>query len=250
VRRLRSNDSGTFAIEMLPPGEYWVRVYERGMGNQELQVRPEIGGAAQIDFVLLPGTVRQEVEVASRATIVDTVGSDVSRVIDEKTIDETPVNGRRFTDLALLTPGVTQDPRGLTAGSNGDLSFGGIRGYQTSFLVDGTDFNNGFFAQQQGRFRAPYHFSNDVVQEFRVSSNAYGAETGRAGGAVINVATKSGTNQIHGSAFYYLRDSNLSASFPFSGIKPNGQQKQWGFTVGGPLSKQDLLFYRMGPAQL
>jgi hypothetical protein len=198
---------------------------------------------ASIDFVLLPGRVGQAVEVASRTTIVDTVGSDVSHVIDEKTIDETPVNGRRFTDLALLAPGVTQDTRSLTSGSNGDLSFGGIRGYQTSFLVDGADFNNGFFSQQQGRFRAPYHFSNDVVQEFRVSSNAYGAETGRAGGAVINVATKSGTNLMHGSAFYYRRDSGLSAAYPFSGIKPTGQQTQWGLTVGGPLKQNKIFFF-------
>ncbi len=243
ARQMSTDREGTFRFEMLPPGEYWIRVESSGMGKQEQQVRPEIGGAAKVDFVLLPGSGRQYVEVVSRSTIVDTVGSDVSRVIDEKTIDETPLNGRRFTDLALLTPGVTQDPRSLTSGSNGDLAFGGIRGYQTSFLVDGADFNNGFFSQQQGRFRAPYQFSNDVVQEFRVSSNAYGAETGRAGGAVINVATKSGTNQIHGSAFYYLRDTDLGAAYPFTGIKPSGEQWQWGFTAGGPLRQKKIFFF-------
>jgi hypothetical protein len=243
ARQSFTDAQGRFVIDMLRPGEYWVRAEARGMGQQEQQVRPEIGGAAQVDFVLLPGTVRQSVDVASHATIVDTVGSDVSQVIDEKAIDETPLNGRRFTDLALLTPGVTQDPRGLNSGSNGDLAFGGIRGYQTSFLVDGADFNNGFFAQQQGRFRAPYQFSNDVVQEFRVSSNAYGAETGRAGGAVINVATKSGTNQLHGSTFYYFRDNNVAASYPFTGVKPNGEQRQWGFTVGGPLRQNKIFFF-------
>jgi hypothetical protein len=76
-----------------------------------------------------------------------------------------------------------------------------------------------------------------------VSSNAYGAETGRAGGAVINVATKSGTNQLHGSAFYYLRDRDLGASYPFTGIKPSGEQRQWGFTVGGPLRQNKILFF-------
>lgn len=243
AREVRSDGVGRFALEMLAPGEYWVRAAVRGMGRQEKQVRPEIGGAANLEFVLLPGAVRQAVEVASRATIVDAVGSDVSQVIDEKTIDETPLNGRRFTDLALLTPGVTQDTRSLTSGSNGDLAFGGIRGYQTSFLVDGADFNNGFYAQETGRYRTPYQISNDVVQEFRVSSNAYGAETGRAGGAVINVATKSGTNQLHGSAFYYLRDSDLSASYPFSGIKPTGDQTQWGFTLGGPVRSNKIFFF-------
>src|ERR671922_16235 len=80
-----------------------------------------------------------------------------------------------------------------------DASTGGVRGYHTSFLVDGSDNNNGFFAQARGRYRAPYQFSNEVVQEFRVSSNTYGAELGRAGGAVINIVTRSGSNHFHGT---------------------------------------------------
>src|SRR5437667_6046703 len=125
-----------------------------------------------------------------------------------------PLNGRRFTDLSLLTPGVTQDPRGQNSTSNGDLSFGGIRGLHTSYLVDGGDNNNAFFSQARGRYRAPYQFSNEVVQEFRVSSNTYGAELGRAGGAVVNVVTKSGPNQIHGTSFHYLRESAFGAGNP------------------------------------
>src|SRR4029077_16421152 len=135
--------------------------------------------------------------------------------------NELPLNGRRYTDLALLTPGVTQDPRGLTSGSNGDLSFGGIRGFQTSYLVDGGDNNNALFGQARGRYRAPYQFSNEVVQEFRVSPNSTSAESGRTGGAVVNVVTKSGTNKLHGTAFYYLRDSSFDARDPELNIKPN-----------------------------
>jgi hypothetical protein len=82
--------------------------------------------------------------------------SSVSALLDERAIKDLPLNGRRFTDLLLLMPGVTQDPRGLTSGSNGDLSYGGIRGYNNSFLVDGGDNNNGFFAQAMGRYRSPY----------------------------------------------------------------------------------------------
>ena len=242
-REALTDSVGTFMASMLPPGEYWVRISVAGMTLQERQVQVEVGGTASMEFVMQPAGTSTTVEVASRATIVDTVSTDVSRVIDEKTIEQTPVNGRRFTDLALLTPGVTQDPRGQTSGSNGDLSFGGIRGFQTSFLVDGADHNNGFFSQQQGRYRAPYQFSNEVVREFRVSSNAYGAESGRAGGAVINVATKSGTNQVHGSAFYYLRDSSLGAAYPFSGMKPQGNQKQWGITAGGPIRRNKIFFF-------
>jgi hypothetical protein len=130
---------------------------------------------------------------------------------------------------------VTQDPRGLTSSSNGDLAFGGIRGLQSSYLVDGTDNNNGFFAQARGRYRAPYQFSNETVQEFRVSSNTYGA--------VVNVVTKSGSNQMHGSAFYYLRDSAFNATNPFVGFNPPNRQQQFGFTVGGPIRRNRVFFF-------
>src|SRR5581483_6708014 len=99
---------------------------------------------------------------------------------------------------------------GLTSNSNGDLASGGIRGAQTSFLVDGADYNNGYFGQARGLYRAPYQFSNEVVEEFRVTNN-YGAEQGRAGAGVINVVTKSGSNSFHGKALYFLRDSTFGA---------------------------------------
>jgi hypothetical protein len=165
-------------------------------------------------------------------------------LIDERAVSELPLNGRRFTDLALLTPGVTQDPRGLTSGSNGDLAFGGIRGFQSSYLVDGGDNNNAFFGQARGRYRAPYQFSNEVVQEFRVSSNTYGAELGRAGGAVVNVVTKSASSRLHGTDFYYLRDSALAAKHPFMDFKPHDQQQQqFGFTLGGPIRRNRAFFF-------
>ena len=156
-----------------------------------------------------------------------------------------PLNGRRFSDLALFSPGVTQDPRSLTSATNGDLSFGGLRGFHNSFLVDGGDYNNAFFAQARGRYRAPYQFSTEVVQEFRVSSNSYGAELGRSGGAVVNVITKSGSNHMHGTSFYYLRDSSFGATSPFMAFKPHSRQQQMGGTIGGPL-KRDKIFLFTG----
>ncbi len=152
--------------------------------------------------------------------------------------------GGAYTDLLLLSPGVTQDPRGLTSGSNGDLSYGGIRGYNTSFLVDGTDNNNGFYAQASGRYRAPYQFSDEVMQEFRVQSSGYGAESGRAGGAVVNVVTKSGSNRWHGTTFYHLRDSELGgAAPPFVGFNPSNEQQQFGATIGGPIQRSKTFFF-------
>ena len=186
---------------------------------------------------------KETVTVSGEPPLVETQPSGISTLIDERAINELPLNGRRFTDLALLTPGVTQDPRGLTSGSNGDLAFGGIRGFQSSYLVDGGDNNNAFFGQARGRYRAPYQFSNEVVQEFRVSSNTYGADLGRAGGAVVNVVTKSGSNRLHGTDFYFVRDSALSATHPFMDFKPHDQQQQFGFTLGGPIRRNRAFFF-------
>ena len=116
--------------------------------------------------------------------------------------------------------------------------------FRTRFLVDGTDDNNSFFAQARGRYRAPYQFSNEVIKEFRVSTNSYSAELGRAGGAVFNVATKSGTNEWHGSGFYYLRDRDFDAGQPYAPEQPNDRQQQFGGTTGRPHPQRPHLLLR------
>ncbi len=229
---------GRFAFELLPPGEYSARVTADGMPPQLSQnLRVNVGPAAEIEFKLAIAGARESVTVSAEPRLAETQPRGLTAVIDERAILSLPLNGRRFTDLALLTPGVTQDPRGQNSTSNGDLAFGGIRGFQTSYLVDGTDNNNAFFAQARGRYRAPYQFSNEVVQEFRVSPNSVSAESGRIGGAVVNVVTKSGSNKFHGTGFYYLRDSVFDAADPTLNIKPSNTQHQFGFTVGGPLRR-------------
>jgi len=235
---------GNFFFEMLPPGEYAARAESPGMSPQlASHVRVDVGATTQIQFQLQVAGSTESITVSGAPPVVETQPSALSSLIPERAIQELPLNGRRFTDLALLTPGVTQDPRGLTSGSNGDLAFGGVRGFQSSYLVDGTDDNNAFFAQARGRYRAPYQFSNEVVQEFRVSSNTYGPELGRAGGAVVNVVTRSGSNQLHGSDFYYLQDSGFGATHPFLDFKPHDQRQQFGFTVGGPIQRNRAFFF-------
>jgi hypothetical protein len=239
-----TDSAGRFAVDLLPPGQYSARAEAEGMSPQISPViRVEVGAAAQLTFKLKVAGPKETITVSEAPRTVEANPSSVSALVDERAIKDLPLNGRRFTDLLLLMPGVTQDPRGLTSGSNGDLSYGGIRGYNTSFLVDGGDNNNGFFAQAAGRYRAPYQFSNEVVQEFRVQSSGYGAESGRAGGAVVNVVTKSGTNQWHGSSFYYLRDSSLGGAAPaFVGFNPSNQQHQFGGTIGGPIQRNKTFF--------
>jgi hypothetical protein len=239
-----SGAEGRFSIDLLPPGEYTARAVAE---NMSAQVTPtlhvEVGAAAEIEFRLPIAGPQENVTVSGEPQLVDTKTAAVSTLIDERAIADLPLNGRRFSDLMLLSPGITQDPRSLTSATNGDLSFGGLRGFQNSFLVDGGDFNNAFFAQARGLYRAPYQFSNEVVQEFRVSSNSYGAELGRAGGAVVNVVTKSGSNHWHGTGLYYIRDSSFGAADPFLPFKPHSRQQQGGATLGGPIKKNKIFFF-------
>ncbi len=239
-----TDSEGRFALDLLPPGDYSARAVAQGMSPQITPpLHLDVGGAVELEFHLSLAGVQESITVSGDPQLVETQPSAVSTILDERALQDLPLNGRRFSDLMLLSPGVTEDPRGLTSTNSGDLSFGGIRGFQNSFLVDGGDNNNGFFAQARGRYRAPYQFSDEVVQEFRVSSNAYGAELGRAGGAVVNVITKSGSNHLHGTGFYFLRDSSFGASNPFMTFKPHGRQQQLGATLGGPLKRNKIFFF-------
>jgi hypothetical protein len=239
-----TDSEGRFVLDLLPPGEYSARAEaERMLPQDSPRVRVEVGGATELTFKLAVAGAKEMVTVSDGPLLLETQPTAVSAMIDERAIGDLPLNGRRYTDLSLLAPGVTQDPRGLTSASNGDLAFGGVRGYQSSYLVDGADNNNGFFAQARGRYRAPYQFSKEVVQEFRVSSNTYGAELGRAGGAVVNVVTKSGSNHWHGSGFFFLKDSGMGAAPAFVGFKPHDQQQQFGGTLGGPIKRNKAFFF-------
>ena len=239
-----SDAEGRFSIDLLPPGDYSARAAAWGMSPQITpQLHVDVGAASELEFRLTVAGTTERVTVSGAPALVETQPAAVSTLLDERAIADLPLNGRRFSDLMLLSPGVTQDPRSLTSSTNGDLSFGGLRGFQNSFLVDGGDFNNAFFAQARGLYRAPYQFSNEVVQEFRVSSNSYGAELGRSGGAVVNVVTKSGSNHWHGTGLYYIRDSGFGAADAFMTFKPHSRQQQGGATIGGPIRKNKIFFF-------
>src|SRR5712691_213811 len=243
-----TDTEGRFVLELLPPGDYSAHADAPGMAPElSPQMHVDVGGTTELEFRLAVAGAQETVTVSDAPPVVETQPSAVSAVLDERAITELPLNGRRFNDLILLTPGVTQDPRGLTSASNGDLAFGGIRGYQSSYLVDGADNNNSFFGQARGRYRAPYQFSNEVVQEFRVSSNSYGAELGRSGGAVVNVVTKSGSNRWHGTSFYFIRDSVFNARPAAVTLgadsRPSDQQQQFGFTMGGPIKRNKAFVF-------
>jgi hypothetical protein len=217
-----SDAEGRFVFDILPPGDYSARAVAPGMSPQVTpQFHVDVGGTAELTFHLTIAGAQENITVSAAPALVETTPSGISALLDD----------------------LTQDPPGLTAATNGDLSFGGLRGFHNSFLMDGGDNNNAFFAQARGRYRAPYQFSTEVVQEFRVSSNSYGAELGRSGGAVVNVVTKSGSNHVHGTALYFLRDSSFGANNRFMAFKPHSRQQQMGGTIGGPLKRDKIFFF-------
>ena len=238
-----TDGEGRFAFGMLAPGRYAITASAAGMADfTQSGLELHVGGSMQLQLRLRPAGRAESITVVA-PPVIDPDSGEVSQVIDARAIADLPLNGRRYTDLALLSPGVTQDPRGLTSGSNGDLSYGGTRGYQNSYLVDGADNNNSFYAQARGRYRAPYQFSNEVIKEFRVSSNGYSAELGRAGGAVFNVVTNSGGNYWHGTGFFYVRDRTFDAQSAYVTSQPNEHQRQFGGTFSGPVVKNRVFMY-------
>lgn len=246
VRNFQTSESGIYKIPSLPVGKYSVRVTVQGFAPKELtDVILQVGSVAEVNVDLEVGNSAGEiVTVTAEAPLVETTRTYVATTVDERSIKDLPVNGRNFLEFALLTPGVNQDPRG------GDISFGGLRGTNNSLQIDGSDNNNTFFGQSLGRTgsgRAPYQFSKDAVKEFQVNTNTYSAEYGRAGGAVINAVTKSGTNEYHGAGFLFFRDRSLNAEEPFAkaNMRPKARNRfyQFGAILSGPIQKDKAFFF-------
>jgi len=236
-----SDANGHFVFLSLEPGSYSIEVSKQGFENVVLNdVTVNVGTTTTLQPKLAVGNVRQTVTVTAALPLVDTKQSALSTVVDENSIRSLPLNGRNFTDFALLTPGATTD------GDFGMVSFNGIAGNFNNYTVDGVNDNNAFFEQQIGRTSIPFQFSEDVIQEFQVTSTGFEAEFGQAGGGLVNTVTKSGGNDVHGDAYYYILDSAFNANDSInnsSGIaKPSNRRQQFGGTLGGPIRK-DHLFY-------
>jgi hypothetical protein len=244
-RTTTTNEAGYYYLPLLPVGEYEVTVRAPGFATlRRSALTLTVGQTLTLDLSLQPAAVAEEVTVTAETPTVETTRTHVATTVNDLSVANLPVHGRNFLDFVLLTPGVTRDHRA------GDLSFGGLRGPMNSLQIDGVDNNNTFFGQTLGRTgsgRAPYQFSIDAVKEFQVNTNSYSAEFGRAGGAVINVVTKSGTNEFHGTGFFYYRDRSLNATDFFSNArglpKPPFHITQFGGNVGGPVVKDRAFFF-------
>ncbi|HZH32675.1 MAG TPA: carboxypeptidase regulatory-like domain-containing protein [Pyrinomonadaceae bacterium] len=254
-----SDEEGNYRLIVLPPGTYRIVASgAQGFQNRTLEnAAVSVGGQTNIDIYLGVGLHAGEIiDVSAEAPVVETTRTSVSTTVNERDIENLPVSGRNYLDFATLTPGVVRDPT-----RQGDLSVGGQKGTLNSLQVDGADNNNTFFGQAFGRtgVRPPYQFSEESVKEFQVNQNGFSAEFGRAGGAVINVVTKSGTNDFHGGVFEYFRDESLNANAPNikgqQGVdfdlgrrlnrnkRPPQQINQFGFRLGGPIVRNRAFFF-------
>jgi hypothetical protein len=244
TRTVVSTSTGLYTIDLLVPAIYSVRGEMSGFQPARIaRVVVNIGTSSTLNLKMRVG-VAETVTVTAVAPIVETTRSEISSIVNDKAITNLPANGRNFIDFVLTTPGVVRDPRA------GDISFAGQRGTENSLVVDGADNNNTFFGQSLGRTgsgRAPYQFSQDAVKEFQVNANSYTAEYGRAGGAVINVITKSGTNDFDGSLFEFYRDKQYRANDYINVINNRAAQPyhydQYGGSVGGPIVKDKHFFF-------
>ncbi len=246
-RELQTDSTGAYRAPLLPVGVYEITASLTGFGSvKRPNVRLEIGGNLEIDLTLGVATAAETVTVTADAPVLETGRTHQASTVGEQAVANLPVNGRNFIDFVLTTPGVVRDSRA------GDISFAGQRGTLNSLVIDGADNNNTFFGQTLGRTgsgRAPYQFSQDAVQEFQVNRSAYSAEYGRAGGAVINVVTRSGTNDFHGTAFEFFRDKSLNANSYSNKIATPIREKspfrvnQFGGSFGGPLVKDKAFFF-------
>jgi hypothetical protein len=238
VRTIETNASGIFTAPSLLPGVgYKVTVTATGFATYEANdIDLQVGQNLNLAIALAVGQTSTTVEVTAAAQLLEDTKSDVSQVVGTREIMELPINGRRVDSFVLNTAGVTNDA------TFGLLSFRGVAG-NNSFLLDGNDNTEQFYDENAGRTRIQSQISADAVEEFQVVSANVSAEYGRAMGGVVNTVTKSGTNSVHGSAFYFLRSTGFDAHDPYSAFNPTEHRIQTGGTVGGAIVKNKLFFF-------
>src|SRR5213593_2310037 len=236
-RELTSNEAGVFTAPALVPGPgYAVTVKLSGFRdwnarNIELQVGQEVN----LTVDLAVAGAASEVTVIEVTPLVESTKTGVSQVVNSAQIMELPINGRRVDSFVLLAPATVAD------GTFGLVSFRGIAG-GNAFLTDGNDTTNQFYNENAGRTRISSQISQDAVQEFQVLSNGYAAEFGRASGGVINTVTRSGSNAVHGTGYWFFRNQDFNARDRYATINPDEKRNQFGGSLGGPI-KRDKLFY-------
>lgn len=237
LTRATDND-GRFVALALPPGLYTVTMKLQGFKTvvQE-NVVLTVGQSINLITKMEVSTIAETITVSATPT-VETTRSAVANTLDSRTVENTPILGRKFEDLLTLTPGVS-----VVQGPDGDsITFAGQRGIFNNISLDGGDYNNGFFGEQTGGQRVSVDITLEAVKEFQVIASGAPAEFGRTAGGVVNVVTKSGTNETHGNLFYFQRAESLTGELSDGTSLEKFHREQFGGTVGGPLSR-DRMFY-------
>jgi outer membrane receptor protein involved in Fe transport len=251
----KTNDTGYFRVGQLPPATYTVTVISEGFAPYKAaKVIVTVGSLTAVNAHLTIGSTEQ-VDVTAETPLINVTSADFAPTLNETAIQNLPINGGRWSSFVMLTPGVVSDSNGF-----GLVSFRGMSTLLNNVTVDGADNNQAYFSEERGRTRAGYSTAKIAVQEFQVNTSNYSAEYGRSAGGVINTVTKSGTNGIHGEAFWYDRDNNWGSFNPYTTLtsvsrsgssvtattaayKPKDVRKMGGFGVGGPIIKDKLFWF-------
>jgi hypothetical protein len=253
-----TDGGGRYLLIHLQPGLYSLEISGTGFGVfKATSITVEVGRVTTIDATLSVKALTETVVATAELPVITADRADFTTNINDTTIENLPINGRRWSTFALSTPGAVPD------GGFGLVSFRGISGLLNNNTVDGADNNQAFFSEERGRTRISYSTSEAAIQEFQINTSNYSAEYGRSAGGVVNAVTKSGTNQLHGQAFWYDRDSDFGAINPFSTQKvvangtttlvpflPPDKRHQFGGGIGGPIVKDKLFFFFSGDQQL
>jgi len=245
-----ADSSGYFKVPLLEPGTYKVTITAPNFGPATEQVVVQVGQVTNLEPHLRAGASSETVEVTAVAPVMNLDSPDFSSNLNQVAMENVPVNNRRWSALALTTPGVVADSSGF-----GLVSVRGISTILNNVEIDGADDNQAYYSEERGRTREGYSTAGSAVREFQVNSGVYSAEFGRAAGGVINSVTKSGTNQFHGQVYGYDRQSSWAAYNNYTKqtvlvngvstsihLKPEDLRKIYGFTVGGPIIKDKLFF--------
>ena len=249
-----SDKSGNYALANLPPGTYSVDISgDAFTAFTATHVVVELGRRTPLNTTLQIGATASTIQVQTIVPFMQATYPSLATNIAQTELQDLPSDSRRWSSFALLTPGVVGDQNG-----KGLLSFRGISVLLNNNTIDGADNNEAFFSEERGGTSAPYSISIAAVEQFQVNTADYSAEYGRAAGGVINTVTKSGTNSLHGEAFFFERNSNLAATNPYTTLttfnntessfvtnafRPTDVRTQAGFAVGAPIVRDRLFWF-------
>ncbi len=247
-----TDENGNYDFTNVKVGQYTVSVEAAGFSKVSTpNVDVTVNARQRVDLTLQVGAVTQSIEVQGAASVLETDSSEKGQVVNSQAIVELPLNGRNYSDLALLATNVHRSPMSVLFAANGTpregaFNVNGMRSTYNNFMLDGVD-NNPDSTSNQGYSNQVVQPSPDAIAEFKLVTSNYSAEYGRVGGAVVNATMRSGGNQFHGTAYEFLRNTDLNAvGFLFTNAvfqKPTLQRNQFGATIGGPFIKNKLFFF-------